>query len=549
VLADSFTGQFEALVRGGNGDSRALRFGVEGVGTLPAVMVDGVGFERNKSNGFSLNLGRTLLGFSKDKFVRIVNEGMIEAIAVIVIKPNPDFVHPSPEALKAVPIPAAGSWNLPITFKPDKLRRSQLDMTITVADNPKLVITVSLSGEGSSEDVVFEGLSGDDAEIVFKDCIVGRQQQAVFTMHNMGANDVRFLRSTIPGLMFAPKVGHLHVNHAKTIVASFFSDHPSKPASAKINCQIQKIEFIETNPPEWDDTMKVMKFVPRKLLHAEPEKTPPKGRRKPAPIQIVPPKDDSADAEFVRITELREEPSFTILQGKGKEMSLKVTTIADHIKYQLDTTEITFLPTMMFEKRTTECKMSNPSTIRFEYHWRVAKFVALRSDYAHLYPPPFAIEPGSGIIEPGQTTTFRVLFMPLEVDDFTGQLVCDIPYLSQMEPPIITNNYYYDYTMALPDDVKVIELFSKGIGQKIIKKFELVNPTSSPYEMNWQYMGQEQTPVLCETPNGLISSGRRSPVLFSYVLVSVKTVESLWEFQIPEMEIRVPFLFVGRIMQ
>jgi hydrocephalus-inducing protein len=201
----------------------------------------------------------------------------------------------------------------------------------------------------------------------------------------------------------------------------------------------------------------------------------------------------------------------------------------------------------------------------------VAKFVPLRSDYARHYPPPFAIEPVSGIIEPGQTTTFKVMFIPLEVDDFTGNLVCDIPYLSQMEPPTIevfglsrrplchfsvalsdyltAGRRHPDYTMKLPDDVKVIELFSKGIGQKTLKKFELINPTSSPYEMNWQYMGQEETPVFCETPNGLISSGRRSPVLFSYVPVSVKTVESVWEFQIPEMGIRVPILFVGRIMQ
>jgi hypothetical protein len=56
------------------------------------------------------------------------------------------------------------------------------------------------------------------------------------------------------------------------------------------------------------------------------------------------------------ISELREEPTFTILQGKGKEMSLKVTTVADFIKYQLDTLEIVFSSTMMFERRITDCQ-------------------------------------------------------------------------------------------------------------------------------------------------------------------------------------------------
>jgi hydrocephalus-inducing protein len=105
-----------------------------------------------------------------------------------------------------------------------------------------------------------------------------------------------------------------------------------------------------------------------------------------------------------------------------------------------------------------------------------------------------------------------------------------------------------DYTYTLPDDIRVIELFSKGLGQKTLKKFELINPTGSAYEVIWRYIGEGTSSITCETTHGLISSGKRSIVMFGYAPVSVKTVESLWEFQIPEQSIRVQFLFVGRIM-
>jgi hydrocephalus-inducing protein len=220
--------------------------------------------------------------------------------------------------------------------------------------------------------------------------------------------------------------------------------------------------------------------------------------------------------------------------------------------------------------RVAECRLTNASQIRFDYSWRIAKFVSLRTNYAQVRVPPFAVEPVSGYIESGATTTFKVNFTPLEVDDFTAELRCDIPFLSQSDPPVVglsglsrrplchfnvelsdylsAGRRHPDYTSPLNLDMKVIELFAKGVGYKTLKRFELINPTASPYEVNWRYIGEGPTPIFCETPDGLISSGKRSMVIFGYLPVSVKTVESLWEFQMPEQSVRVQFLFVGRIM-
>jgi hydrocephalus-inducing protein len=272
---------------------------------------------------------------------------------------------------------------------------------------------------------------------------------------------------------------------------------------------------------------------------------------------------------LIRVLDVKEEPEHRIVPGSNKEMPMRGLVVADFIRYTIDITEIDFSPTMMFQTRTADCRLTNNSQIRFDYNWRVLKFVSLRTNYAQTRSSAFAIEPFSGFIEGGATTVFKVKFTPLEVDDFTAQLWCDIPFLAS-EPPVIRlsglsrrpmchfnielSDYlsggrrHPDYTYPLPDDIKIIELFSRGLGQKTLKRFELINPTGSAYEIIWKYVGEGTSPITCETMHGLISSGKRSIVMFGYIPVSVKTVESLWEFQIPEQSIRVQFLFVGRIM-
>jgi hydrocephalus-inducing protein len=162
------------------------------------------------------------------------------------------------------------------------------------------------------------------------------------------------------------------------------------------------------------------------------------------------------------------------------------------------------------------------------------------------------------------------LFAPEEVDDFSAVLVCDIAHMTKgAEPPAIqvsgrskrplchfnveTSDYLTsgrrrpDGGEQLPEGVRVIELFSKGIGQKTRKRFEIINTTETPYDICWVAQG-EPGAITCETPNTIISSARRHVASFAYSPTSVKTVESLWEFTVPEFGVKVPLLVVGRIM-
>jgi hydrocephalus-inducing protein len=292
--------------------------------------------------------------------------------------------------------------------------------------------------------------------------------------------------------------------------------------------------------------------------------------QKSEPVVVEAPTVVDHDSELIRVVDIREEPLYTVIAGRNKELPMRATVVADYIRFSIDLTEIAFASTMMYQTRMAECRLTSNSQIRFDYNWRVSKFLSLRTNYAQTRPPPFSIDPVSGYIEAGATTIFKVNFTPLEVDDFTAQLCCDIPFLSQSDPPVISlsglsrrpmchfnvelSDYlvagrrHPDYTYPLPSDIKVIELFAKSVGHKTLKRFDLINPTASPYEVRWKYIGEGPTPIYCETPNGLISGGKRSIIIFGYLPVSVKAIESLWEFQIPEQSIRVQFLFVGRIM-
>jgi hydrocephalus-inducing protein len=155
----------------------------------------------------------------------------------------------------------------------------------------------------------------------------------------------------------------------------------------------------------------------------------------------------------------------------------------------------------------------------------------------------------------------------MEVDDFVSGFVCKIPLL-QHEPPRITMSGFSrrplchfnvimsdyltrrhpDYNDRLPDDVKVIELFAKNPKKGIVKKIEMINPTASPDEVRWSVIKDNANgPITCDLNPSLGSSGKSHYFTFMCVLASMKVVECLFSFEIPEHGIKVYFLFVGRI--
>jgi hydrocephalus-inducing protein len=223
---------------------------------------------------------------------------------------------------------------------------------------------------------------------------------------------------------------------------------------------------------------------------------------------------------------------------------------------------------MMYQSRVYDIRVTNTSQIRFDYQWELQESKNARLSGGGC---PFSIMPSSGFISAGATKVFKVRFSPMEVDDFRAVYLLRIPFLSAMEPAIVqifgfsrrplchfdiplsdyisAGRRHPAYNDPLPDDVKVIELFASGIGAKTIKKFDIINPTSAAYEVRWKRLDKViVNPIQCIVTLALVSSGKRYGIGFQYCPVSVKTIESLWLFSIPDYGVFIHFLIVGRIM-
>ena len=98
----------------------------------------------------------------------------------------------------------------------------------------------------------------------------------------------------------------------------------------------------------------------------------------------------------------------------------------------------------------------------------------------------------------------------------------------EMSDSLAAGRRHPDYLYQLPDDIQVVEFFSSGIRKRSAKKFEIINTTAHPYEIFWAKDKEHNNHVItCEFPMMLISRGKRAVAMFTFLPVSVKTVESV----------------------
>ena len=629
---ENYQAMFEAIVRSpqdkannknNNKNSlRSLIFTVEGTGIIPSIVLksqlDGKKEKFNQEkNGYTIKMGKTLIGYEKQKSIAIGNDCPIPANAIFQVRqrnssqsshddlnnPNDsnDFEFTGVELNTPLPLNPGSLTSFTVKHKPQKTRKSQLDVIVKCAENEKNSILFSFIAEGYYEDIIFEGLGGDANELCFKGVVVGRLQTASFTMRNIGDSMIRFQWSTSTDIIFSPRMGHISSHQTKEISVTFVSDKPVKYIGAKCICQVRKIQLTE-NPNasniDWDDSQKMITFVPRSeltvndattsqipnkaVLSKEDHHTQAKSNKgkqsKGDKVKNSSKEINKTDFEstqgsddLISVPAIRPEPNYRAINGTSmKEKIIKLFAIADFIKYSVDTQDIAFAPTMMYQIRYAEVNVTNVCQIRLEYEWTLEHLDSLRTNYTMTRPCPFAIEPSTGIIEPGESTLFRVSFSPLEVDDFTATYKFNVPYyvgqshtlsISAISKRpvchfnVVTSDYltrrHPDYVdFPLPEDIKVIEILAKEIKTKVFKKIEIINPTSFPYESFWTKVRDNSNGAIqCEIDNAIISSGRRYFFNFSYFPKNTKTVESLYLFEIPEHKVQANFLIVGRIVR
>ncbi|XP_016051807.1 PREDICTED: hydrocephalus-inducing protein homolog [Miniopterus natalensis] len=420
--------------------------------------------------------------------------------------------------------------------------------------------------------------------IQFGDCHIGNSYSVSFTVTNHSqANVIRFEWPLLPTVSFSPQTGHLHPGCAKDIVVTMKSDVPITLKKMGIKCKLSKIVFQQ--PPDqvsdWDDRMRTVKWVD------VPRNTPGTFTTKRKVIETDP------------------EPAHSVLEENYRELLLQISANVNFASYKCQTSNVRFKETLVYQTRVFELELINTGSVQLEFGWtseETAKMVSfampdnqgspqkdqlsqhtgstLDSGMDHWTegsPLSFSVEPMLGIVPVGKTQKIQVKFSPLEVGDFESNLFCQIPNLPPgVQGPVLSakgrsflpichfdlkdSDYITGHRRnpdlrgpgggALDPNTRVIEFTSVGIGGKNIRTFTILNPTTNTYSFRWISEETEslQNPsaFTCLTEKGCIYPEKKAEIAFQFMPMHLNITEAFWTFLVPEHNITVPFLLVGK---
>ncbi|XP_069312434.1 hydrocephalus-inducing protein homolog [Eulemur rufifrons] len=423
--------------------------------------------------------------------------------------------------------------------------------------------------------------------IQFGDCHIGNSYNVSFTITNHShVNVIRFEWPVLATVTFSPQVGHLHPGCAKDVVVTVKSDVPISLKKMQVKCRLSKITFqLPTDQvPDWDDRMRTVKWVD------------------------VPKNPSGTFTTKRKVIETDPEPAHSMLEECYRELQLQISAVVDFASYQCQRGDVHFKETLVYQTRVFEFDLINSGRVHLEFSWllednsRAVSFAmpekqglaqrdqlsqgtlhtgsTLDSTMDHCAegsPPVFSVEPSSGIVPVGKTQKLKVKFSPLDVGDFESNLFCQIPNLPPGEqgPVLVAKGRsslpicHFDLkdsdyisglrrnpelrgsgSGALDPNTRMIEFTTVGIGGKNLQTFTILNPTNSTYSFSWISEETEslQNPpaFTCLTEKGFIHPDKKAEIVFQFTPSHLDITEALWTFLVPEHNIRVPFLLVGK---
>ncbi|XP_059569698.1 hydrocephalus-inducing protein homolog [Alligator mississippiensis] len=487
--------------------SRNLTFDIIGDGNLPRVTIMRPVL-RNKRGNPLLLFKRLLLGHSEKLPFILKNSGVIpvqmmidlldeQGVFSLKAKPTTNCFslaqNEEEESTREGRKPHTASLILhngesvefDVLFKPTMAQRVEGKIHLLVVDNQYEETNIQMVGEGYQDDITLDNIHGlvdsieENAEgqleddiveatkadhIQFGDCHIGKPYQVTFSITNHSKADVmRFEWPSGAPFNFSPQVGHLHAGCAKDITVTLKSSVPVTFKMHTVKCKVCRITFQlpADQVSDWDDRLHTVKWVDatRSLPNACPTKK--------------------------KVIETDPEPVHTIVEDSSLELDLRLSAVIDYTQFKLETKEVQFKETLLFQTRMFKFKLANKGNVALEYSWKMvmednrrtvnfpeepsppspegeppsatsAISTKMQSSrvtsqlgtvlesvvsfpYAATAHPPFSIEPSSGVITAGKKQLFQVKFSPLEVGEFEGQIICSIPNLKpNCESPVVS---------------------------------------------------------------------------------------------------------------
>eukprot|EP00898_Chlorokybus_atmophyticus_P005824 jgi/Chlat1/6242/Chrsp44S05765 len=547
---------FEAAAENGGGDPRTRAFScdVVGEGCLPHVSIHtSTASASSEGGGVGVKFPRVLPGKRVTAEIRVKNYGTLAAKTVLEWgQPNTsdNVFDITPKEGLTASLESNQSQVYEVSFAPRAPGQYAHEATLVVKHNPFESQKIKISGECYVEDVTFVGLpDGYDDELHFGDGAVGEERTVQFLLKNHSGRLWRFAWPTaIQHVTFTPAIGHIHKGGEKAVTAVFRPEEPAFYNNTEALLALSAIEY-DGDVVEWDDTHTSM---------PEPAYLPVDG-------------------------------------GKlDKKVVLKVHGVADNARYECDAKPVVFRPTMMHQARTYTFPLKNTSKAKMTFNFSILK--PGERDTADT-TQPYTVKPQEGEIDAGAVVDVCIRFAPLEVGDCARVLVCDMgpgrlepgfqPLRISLDGRVTRPWCHFDlpdsnYLSAgrrnpelrgptgtlgpLDPNTRVVEFDSLGTKVKSFlntafevrntRRFFVLNPTSISYEFHWIELTPDSTssslsPFRCANAatRGVITPGRRYEMAFEYTPEVEGTQESFWEFRIPEREIVVPFLMVGRVVE
>ncbi|XP_003791425.1 hydrocephalus-inducing protein homolog isoform X2 [Otolemur garnettii] len=420
--------------------------------------------------------------------------------------------------------------------------------------------------------------------IQFGDCHIGNSYNISFTITNHSlVNVIRFEWPFLVTVSFSPQMGHLHPGCSKDIVVTMKSEVPITLKKMRVKCRLSKIMFQlpADQVADWDDCMRTVKWVD------------------------VPRSTAGTFTTKRKVTETDPEPAHSVLEENYRELQLQISANVDYASYQCYSGDVHFKETLVYQTRVFELDLVNLGLVQLEFSWmsedlsKAVSFAMPEKQGKYQFSlgtghtgstldstmepwtegsSPFSVEPSSGIVPAGKTQKLKVKFSPLDPGDFETHLFCQIPNLppGKQGPVLVAKGRSSlpichfelkdsDYIIGqrgnpdlprgygsgiLDPNTRVVEFTSVGIGGKNLRTFTILNPTNSTYSFAWisEEIDSLQNPpaFTCLTEKGLIHPDKKAEVVFQFIPSHVDITEALWTFLIPEHDIAIPFLLVGK---
>ncbi|EGR28756.1 hypothetical protein IMG5_169530, partial [Ichthyophthirius multifiliis] len=600
TIMAQYNGIFEAIVENGEQNPRThkLIFDLRGEGAMPTIKL-----EKPKE---WFNDSTPLLKFPKVRIdkscvlpIVLKNDGKIAATVKWDLVMNENFKFQD-QLSYTLTHKTYKSFN--IEFKPKQAGVKQWQIAMQTLMNPYEITRFMIQGEGFYEDIVFENLPNEaEEEINFNDQIIGKKTQVGFQIKSNKNVPIKFTWNTQGNedFSFIPKTGHIPALGSKFINIIYKANKTVTYKNIPLILETKQIKQNSDKFIDWDDSMTNIKYVTQKeyewwikkkkeeeeLRKQEEEenklkKPGKKADKKPLKkLQEESDKEDKPPAPLpgeianIQFEEPIQEPECQIIEKTETNVTLKTSAISDYAKYEVDTREIFFKPTLIYTSRTHTFKVKNTSLINIKYSCKIISHI---NDIGQIDSGFFYVTPKQGILAPNCDEQFTVKFSPTEVEENNERFVIiTIENLDQIIQPLVIQlngeaerpvchfelqpNKYREKKQDLDQSYSIIEFESLGTRVKNTKKFYVVNPTSVGYEFEWKKLEEYKLPAgantlndtffRCLTQKGVILSGKKFEMVFEYTPDIVGTHESYWYFEISSQKITQNFLIVGSVIE